>query len=273
MNNLPFETYLYFFSILFILNTGFLFFAGRLTEKNKLPLLQAGILLAFILSLFSLFFTFRYHFEQYSERMNQFYLPTFFAVIFCIIILGIGGYITDRKSNWSLYNGLLLLPLSLILVYGGIDLVRIRIIFWVLENPGPVITSLILFFWLFLVIGFFEILSSSDWLFIIALIFYNSTLKVLFYYMDFPPVLLNDFMLMFGLILLASKVFNPAMKAGSTLSLPLGLIQALIPVITRLKRFTFITFISPFFLVTMIIIIIFINFFWRSILFRGPQKV
>ncbi len=273
MNTLSFGKYIGFFSLLFMANSIFLILLNQWTANKKQKFFHAGFTGALILSLISLFYTFRPHFEQYSERMNQFHVTTLLALSGGVIILAICGSITDRKTSWSLTNGAILLPLSFLLVMGEIELVQIRIFLWVIQEPGILFTTLIIFLWLFLVIGFFEILSSSDWLFILLMLFYNSILKVLFYYMDFPPVLLNDFMLMVGLLLLVSKVLYSDIIVGSTLSLPLGLLQALIPIITRLKRFTFITFISPFFLIMMIVIILFINFYWRSLLFRGPNKV
>lgn len=267
------DNYFHVFLLLFAANLAFLLALCRLAGKSQRLWFQRGFIAPFIISLVTLFFVFRPHFEQYSERMNQFHLSTLAALIITIIILSICGHITDRNTSWSLHNGIILIPLSLLLAWSSIELVQIRIFFWTFENPGTIITSFILFFWLFLVIGFFEILSSSDWLFIIMILFYNSILKVLFYYMDFPPVIFNDFMLMTGLVLIICKLVNPSIRLGSTVSLSLGLIQGLIPVITRLKRFTFITFISPFFLITMLVIIIFINFYWRSLLFRGPKKL
>lgn len=240
---------------------------------RKKPELMALLMhLWFSLNMLSMYLCFPGSFQSAGEKMISLTGAPFAALFTIFLLVGFIGYFSDRFRPVSRVNVFILLPISMILVKFGFHLYKMKLGIWFFEAPSTLVSVLFLFVWLFLFVGFFEILSAVDLLFASAVILYSLSLQIVFHYAGLPLVWLNMLVLCAGCLLFAVKLFSPKFTMGRTIAFPLSILMAIIPVVTRVKSFTFITFLFPVFLISLVVILFFLNFFYRSLILRTLDR-
>ncbi len=197
----------------------------------------------------------------------------FFALLISFVIFTIVGYFNDNKTVKPLINVFFIFIICLFLIKMDFILYKSKIFIFYIEKPGSLLSFCVLFIWLFFTIGFVEILSSAEFIFIFFLIFFSLGLRFIFNYIQISPFLLNEYFFMYSLLLLVYKfIFKEDFKIGRTISYPMGFLIGIIPYITRIKSFTFVTFMAPVLIFLFFIFFIYFNFFAKTLLLRSIRE-